>query len=83
MHSYFQVFPEMFDLVQVRALAGALKNIQRHVPKPILRCLGCVLRVIVLLKGQPSPQSEALEQVFIKDLCYLLCSLLCSSFPQS
>ena len=40
--SYFQVFPEVFDWVQVRALAGPLKGIQRLVPKPLLRCLGCV-----------------------------------------
>ena len=61
----------MIDRVQVRALAGPLKNIQRLIPKPHLRCLGCVLRVVVLLEGEPSPKSEvlsALEQVFIKDL---------------
>ena len=66
----------MFDRVQVRALAGPLKDIQRLVPKPLLRCVGYVLRVVVLLEGEPSPQSEvlsALEQVFIKDL-----SVLCS-----
>ena len=43
-------------------------------PKPLLRCLGCMLRVVVLLEGDPSPQSEilsALEQVFIKDLSAL------------
>ena len=60
LHSYFQASPEMFDQVQVRALAGQL-----------LRCLGCVFRVVVLLEGETSPQSEvlsALEQVFIKDL---------------
>jgi hypothetical protein len=65
LHSYLQVSPEMFNLVQVWALA---KDIQRFVPKPLLRCLGCVLRVVVLLEGEPSPQSEvlrALEQVFI------------------
>ena len=59
LHSYFQVSPEMFDL------AGPLKDIQRLVPKPLLHCHGCVLRVIVLLEGEPSPQSElrsALEQ---------------------
>ena len=28
LHSYFQVSPEMFDRVQVQALAGALKDIQ-------------------------------------------------------
>ena len=37
------------------ALAGSLKDIQRLVPKPVLHCLGCVLRVIVLLEGEPSP----------------------------
>ena len=70
LHSYFQVSPEMFDRVQVRALAGPLKDIQRLVLKPLLRCLGCVLRIVVLLEGEPSPQSEvlsAMEQVFIKD----------------
>ena len=71
MHSYFQVSPEM-DQVQVRALAGPLKDILRLVPKPLLRCLDCVLRVIVLLEGEPLPQSEvlsALKPIFIKDLC--------------
>ena len=56
----------MFDRVQVRALADPLKDIQRLVPKPLLHCLGCVLRGIVLLEGELSPQSEvlsALEQV--------------------
>ena len=71
----------MFDWVQVRALAGALNDVRRHVPKPLPCCLGCVLRVIVLLEGEP-PQSEvlsALEQVFIKDLC----SLFRVSLPRS
>ena len=71
LNSYFQVSPEMFNRVQVRALAGPLKDIQRLVLKPFLRCLRCVLRVVVLLEGESSPQSEvlnALEQVFIKDL---------------
>ena len=80
MHSYFQVSPEMLNRVQVRALAGPLKDIQRLVLKPLLRCLGYVLRVIVLLEGEPLPQSEvlsALEKVFIKDLC----TSLCLSFP--
>ena len=52
----------MFDRVQVRALAGPLKDIQTLVPKPLLRCLGCVLRVVVLLEGEPSPQSEVLSR---------------------
>ena len=67
----------MFDGVQVQALAEPLKDIQRLVPKPLLSCLGCVLRFVVLLEGEPSPQSEvlsALEQVFIKDFT-VLCSV--------
>ena len=73
----------MLDRVQVQALAASLKGIQRLVPKPLLRCIGCVLRVVVLLEGEPSPQSEvqsALEQVFIKDLS-VLCSVHLSLNP--
>jgi hypothetical protein len=69
MHSYFQVSPEMFDRVQVRTLARPLNNIQRLVPKPLLRCVGCELRVVVLLEGEHSPQFKvlsALEQVSSK-----------------
>jgi hypothetical protein len=42
-HNYFQVSPEMLDRVQVRALAGPLKDIQRLVRKPLhvlAVCLG-------------------------------------------
>ena len=73
----------MFDRVQVRALAGPLKHIQRLVLKPLLHYLGCVLRVIVLLESEPSPQSEflsALEQVLIKDRS-VLCSVHLSLDP--
>ena len=80
LHSYFQVSPEMFNRVQVWALAGPLKGIQRLVPKPLLRCIGCVLRGDVLLEGEPMPQSEVLsaqEQVFIKDLSVLFSVHLC------
>ena len=71
LHSYFQVSPEMFDRVQVRALAGPLKDIQRLVPKPLLRCLGCVLRDVVLLEGEPSPQSEVKrnQMLFVTYMC--------------
>ena len=75
--SYFQVSPEMFDWIQVRALAGPLKDIQRLVPKPLLRWLGCVFRVVVLLEGEPSPLSKVLstlELVSIKDFS-VLCSI--------
>ena len=59
------------DEVQVQDLARPLKDIQRPVPNQLLRCLGCVLRVVVLLEDESSPQSDvlkALEQVFINDL---------------
>ena len=49
-------------------------------PKPLLHCLGCVVRVVVLLEDEPSPQSEvlsAMEQVFIKDLSVLCSVHLC------
>ena len=73
----------MFDQVQVRALVGPLKNIQRLVPQPLLHSLGFVLMAVVLLEGKPSPQSEvlsALEQGFIKDLS-VLCSVHLSLDP--
>ena len=84
LHSYFQISSEMFDQVQVWALAGPLKDIQRLVTKPRLRCLGCVIRGVVLLKGEPSPQSEVLSnmEVFIKDLS-TLCSILLPSILMS
>ena len=43
---HFQVSPEMFDRVQVRALAWLLNIIDRGVPKPLLFCLGCNPRSI-------------------------------------
>ena len=73
----------MFDWVQLLALAGKPKDIQRLVSKPLLLCLGCVIRVVLLLEGEPSPQSEvlsALEQVFIKGLS-VLCSVHLSLNP--
>ena len=73
LHNYFQVSLEMFYHVQVPALAGSLKDIQRLVPKPLLCCLGCVFRIVVPLECEPLPQSEvlsALEQVLIKDLYF-------------
>ena len=39
--------------------------------KPLLRYFSCVLRVIVLLEGEPSAQSEVLstlEKVFVQDI---------------
>jgi hypothetical protein len=63
-------------------ISGPLKDIQRLVLKPLPPCLGCLLRVVVLVEDEPSPQSEvlsALEQIFIKDLYFapfLLISIL-------
>ena len=71
MDSHFQVSPEIFDWVQVRALAELLKDIHRVVLKPLLLSLGCALSIIVWLEGEPSGQCEilsALDQVFIKDI---------------
>ena len=59
--------PELFDWVQVRALAEPLNDIHIVVPKPLLLCLSCILRVIVLLEAETSAQSEVLsaqDQVF-------------------
>ena len=64
----------MFDWVQLRALAGPLKDIHRA---------GCVLTVVVLLEVELSAQSEvlsALGQVFIKDIS-VLCSVEFSLKP--
>ncbi len=39
--------------------------------KPLLRYFSCVLRVIILLEGKPSAQSEVLstlEKVFVQDI---------------
>ena len=76
---HIHVSPEMFDWVQVRALSGPLKDIHRVVPKPLLLCLCCLFRVIVLLEGEPQAVSEALgalHEVFVKDI-----SVLCSVQP--
>ena len=70
----------MFDLVQVWALAGLLKDIQSLVLKSPLHCFADMHRVVVLLEGEPSPESEilsALEQVFIEDLSVLSSVHLC------
>ena len=83
LYSYFQVSPEMFDQAQVWTLNGPLKDIQRLVPKPLLDRLSCALGVVVLLEGEPSPQSKvlrALDKFFIKELS-VLCSVHLSLDP--
>ncbi len=44
-----------------QALAEPFKNSHGVVVKPLLRYFSCVLRVIVLLEGKPSAQSEVLS----------------------
>ncbi len=49
----------------------AIQEQSRSVVKPLLRYFSCVLRVIVLLEGKPSAQSEVLstlEKVFVQDI---------------
>ncbi len=64
-------------VVQVQlAVAGLLEDIHGVVPKTLLRCLGCVRRVIVMLEGELSAQSEVLStlnQGFIKDISIFSC----------
>ena len=71
------VSPEKFDWIEVRALAGPLKDIHRVAPKPLLLCLGCVHRVIVLLESEVL---SALDQVFLKYIS-VLCSVQFSLNP--
>jgi hypothetical protein len=61
LQSYCQVSPEMLDWVQVQAMAGPLNDIETC--PEVLRCLGCMLRVVVLLEGEPSPKSEVLSRL--------------------
>ena len=73
----------MLDRVQIQTLAGPLKDIQRLVTKPLLSCLSCVLRIVVVLEGEPLPLTKflsILEQDLIKDLS-VLCSVHLSLNP--
>ena len=77
------VAAQLFSSLSGDVRLGSGLDIQRLVPKPLLLYLGCVLRVVVLLEGEPSTQSEvlsALEQVFIKHLS-VLCSVHLSLNP--
>ncbi len=63
--------------------SGLWLYIHRVVPKPLLCCLGCVLKIIVLLEGEPLAQSVVLstvKQVFIEDIS-VLCSIQLSLNP--
>ncbi len=61
---------------QVPDQTGPLEDVHRVIPKPLLHCLGCVCRVIIMLEGQLLAQSEvlnALNQVFIKIISVFSC----------
>jgi len=58
--------------------------IHGDVPKPLLCCPGYVLRIIVMLEGEPLAQSEvltAVEQLFIEDLSVLSFPSTLTSLP--
>jgi hypothetical protein len=48
----------------IRFVAGPLKDIQRLVLKPLLHCLGFVLRVVDLLEDEPECSSSRFSQYF-------------------
>lgn len=55
---------QIFNGVKVHTPAGAPKDIQRLVLKPLHCYLGCVLWVTVVLKGESLPQSEVFCTLF-------------------
>ena len=78
-----QLFSGLSRDVRSGSSLGSGWATQGHSEPLLCCCLDCVLRVVVLLEGEPSPQSEvlsALEQVFIKDLS-VLCSVQLSLDP--
>ena len=67
-----QLFSGLSGYVKSGSSLGSGWVTQGH--SELLRCLGCVLRIGVLLDGEPQSQPEvlsALEKVFIKDLSVL------------
>lgn len=63
-----------FDAQEIRFLAGSIMDI---VLKTVLRCLGCGLRVIVMLEGKPLARSGLLSTLntsFWKVNCFI-CSI--------
>ncbi len=75
-------FLQIFDWVQAQVLAGPLKDIT-------VLCISyscCVLRVTLLLEGEPSAQSEvlnALDWFFMKAISIFWCIELFFSTPMS
>ena len=81
MESNLQVFPWIFNVIQVWALAGLLEDFYILVLKPIQLCFGCIVGVIVLFGHKSSPQSKVvLKLVLIKDLP-VFGSIHCSLYP--
>ena len=80
-HSSLQILSSSVRLDGERWWTAIFRSLQRcsiggHrvVPKPVLCYFSCVLRVIVLLEGEPSAQSEVLstlEEVFFQDISVL------------
>jgi hypothetical protein len=60
----------------IQGHSRTFKDIQRLVLKPLLLCLGCVLRFVVLLEGEPPPQSEVLI-MFLSRISVLCSVQLC------
>jgi hypothetical protein len=58
LHSYFQVSPEMFKFGLWLGHSRTFRDLSRN---PSETPLDCVLRVVVLLEGEPLPQSEVLS----------------------
>lgn len=62
----------MFNRVQVQALGGPFKDIQRHTPNLSLKpCLACMFKVVVMLRDEPLPPSEIVctqDEVFFEDV---------------
>ena len=82
LQSYFQVSPEMFDRVQIRDLDGPLKDIQTC-PEDTPAFSWLCVRVVVLLEGEPLPESEVLVHSGAGFHQGSLCTFLLSSFPRS
>ena len=77
MDSNLQVMTQIFDWISVGALTGPLKNIHLFVPSPLLCSISCVLRVVVMLKGELPSQFELScrgQHIFVEDFS-VFCSI--------
>lgn len=82
MDKHFQVSPEIFDWVPVRALARSLKDVHRAVPRSLLHCFGCTEGRCPVGKWTflRSEVLSTLDQVSIKVIS-VLCSVQLSFNP--